>query len=159
MLTLTKRTKNAEVAGREAELWDPFRLMRELVAWDTIHDALPARIANSPYSPAFEVKETADSYVFRADLPGVKEEDLDISLTGNRLTIAGKREPEKAEESERFYAYERTFGSFSRNFTLPDGCDADHVMADLKGGVLTLVVNKRPEVQPRRITLGNNHKA
>jgi HSP20 family protein len=88
----------------------------------------------------------------------VREEDLDISMTGNRLTIGGKREQDKIEDSERFYAYERAFGSFSRSFTLPDGCDADHVAADLKGGVLTLVVTKKPEVQPRRISLGNKNK-
>ncbi len=159
MLTLTKRAKSGEVSAREADLWDPFRLMREMVGWDPWQDGVTARGAMTAYSPAFEVKETAHSYVFRADLPGVKEEDLDISLTGNRLTIGGKREQEKSEENERFYAYERSFGGFSRSFTLPDGCDADHVTADLKGGVLTLVVTKKPEVQPRRITVGNKNKA
>jgi HSP20 family protein len=158
MLTLTNRTPKHDVAPQESELWDPFRLMREIVGWDPLQEAA-ARAPYAVYAPAFEVKETADSYVFRADLPGVREEDLEISLTGNRLTIAGKREQEKREGNERFYAHERAFGGFSRSFTLPDGCDADHVTADLKGGVLTLVVTKRPEVQPRRISIGTKTKA
>ena len=70
------------------------------------------------------MKETKDAYVFRADLPGVKDEDLEISLTGNRLTVSGHREQEKREQSETYYATERAYGSFSRTFTLPDGTDA-----------------------------------
>lgn len=157
MLNLVKRNnKNSDVAPRESDVWDPFRLMREMAAWDPFRESFSVRGA---YAPAFEVKETADSYVFQADLPGVKEGDLEISLTGNRLTIAGKREEEKTQGTDRYYAYERSYGTFSRSFTLPDGVDGDHVSADLKEGVLTLVVAKRPEVQPRRIELGNKHKA
>src|SRR5262249_47223344 len=101
--------------------------------------------------PSFEVKETKDSYLFKADLPGVKEEELDISLTGNRLTVSGQRQEEKKDEGETYYAYERRYGTFSRAFTLPDGVDAEHVQAGLKDGVLTVVVPKKPEVQPKRI--------
>ncbi len=108
------------------------------------------------FTPAFEVKETKDAYIFKADLPGVKEGDLDITLTGDRLTISGKRETEKHEDADRFYAYERSFGSFSRVFTLPEGVDPDSCHAELKEGVLTLRLSKRPEVQPRRITVGVN---
>ena len=59
--------------------------------------------------------------------PGVKESDLDISLTGNRLTISGRRQEEKSEEGEHFYAYERSYGSFSRSFTLPEGIETEHL--------------------------------
>jgi HSP20 family protein len=106
------------------------------------------------------VKETKDSYVFKADLPGVKEENLDVSLTGNRLTISGQRQEEKKEEGDRHYVYERSFGSFSRSFTLPEGIDVDHVQAELKDGVLNVVVPKKPEVQPKRILVkGEGEKA
>jgi len=105
------------------------------------------------FVPTFDVKETKDSFVFRADLPGVKDSDVDISLTGNRLTISGRRQEENKEEGEQFYAYERSYGSFSRSFTLPEGIDAEHVQADLKDGVLTVVLPKKPEVQPKRIAL------
>lgn len=108
------------------------------------------------FVPAFEVKETKDSYIFKADLPGVKESDLDITLTGDRLTISGKRETEQQEDSDRFYAYERSFGSFSRSFTLPEGVDVNSCNAELKDGVLHLRLPKVPEVQPKRIQVGTS---
>jgi HSP20 family protein len=142
--------------------WDPFQQMQELMGLDPIEQMgrwLAGRETQSAFVPAFEVKETQAAYVFKADLPGVDEKDLDISLHGDRLTIGGKRESERHQESDRFYAYERSYGSFSRSFTLPEGVDADHVVADLKQGVLTLTLPKRPEVQPRRITVGGENKA
>jgi HSP20 family protein len=110
------------------------------------------------FVPSFEVKENKDSYLFKADLPGVKEEDLDISLVSHRLTISGKREAEKREEGETWYAYEREYGSFTRSFTLPEGVDPEHVRAELKNGVLHLVIPKKPEVQPRKIQVGGGEK-
>src|SRR5262245_43358340 len=81
----------------------------------------------------------------KADVPGVKESDLDVTLTGNRLTISGKREAERKEQTETYYAYERSYGDFTRAFTLPDGIDTNSVVADLKDGVLTVSVRKTPE--------------
>jgi HSP20 family protein len=107
----------------------------------------------STFMPSFEVKETKTGYVFKADVPGVSEKDLDIQLTGTRLSISGKRESEKQEQGESYYCFERSFGSFNRSFTLPEGVDADHVSASLKDGVLTLAVAKKPEVQPRTISV------
>jgi HSP20 family protein len=136
-------------AHEARDLWDPFRIMLELIG----EPQRDPRTAESAYLPTFEVFERKDAYVFRADLPGVKLEDLDITLTENRLTIAGRREAEKREQGDRFYAYERSFGSFSRSFTLPEGVDGEHVGAELTDGVLGLVVPKRPEVQPRKISI------
>ena len=124
---------------RDVLRWDPFRELEAAPAGDY-----------GLFSPSFDVKENKDGYVFRADLPGVREEDLDISLTGNRLTISGKREQEKHEQGDTYYASERSYGSFSRAFTLPDGTDGENVKADLKNGVLQVIVPKKPEVQPRR---------
>ena len=118
--------------------WDPFR---EMAAWR----------GEMSFTPAFEVKETKDGYVFRADVPGIKEEDLEVHLTGQRLTISGKREEEKKQESETYYTYERSYGSFTRTFTLPEGCDGAKAHAELKEGVLTLLVPKTLEAQPKRI--------
>jgi HSP20 family protein len=67
--------------------------------------------------------------------------------------VSGKREAEERQESDRFYAYERTYGSFTRSFTLPEGADVDHAEADLKHGVLMITIPKKPEHQPRKITL------
>jgi HSP20 family protein len=134
--------------------WEPLRRMRDLFDWDPFAEMMPYQAASMvEFQPRFEVKETKDSYVFRADLPGVDEKDLDIALTGNRLTISGTRRSEERKEDERFYAYECAYGSFTRSFTLPEGIDADHVGAELKDGVLHLVVPKRPETQPRKISI------
>jgi HSP20 family protein len=139
--------------------WDPFQRMQELMNWDPFEMMSPwlagaGRQVPSTFIPAFEVKETKDSFIFKADLPGVDEKDIEVTLTGDRITVSGKRESEKREESERFYAFERSFGSFSRSFTLPEGVDSNNVQAELKNGVLTLRLAKRPEVQPRRIQVG-----
>ena len=140
--------------------WDPFQRMQEMMNWDPFELMSPwlaggtGRQVASPFIPAFEVRETRDAFIFKADLPGVDEKDIEVTLTGDRIVVSGKRESEKREESDRFYAYERSFGSFSRAFTLPEGVDGDNVQAELKSGVLTLRLAKRPEVQPRRIQVG-----
>ena len=108
----------------------------------------------SNFVPTFDVKETKDAYVFRADLPGVKEDDLEISLTGSRLAISGHREQESREQGETYYATERSYGAFSRAFTLPEGIDGENVSAELKNGVLHVNIPKKPEVQPKRISIG-----
>jgi HSP20 family protein len=145
--------------------WDPFRMMRELLRWDPFGEMEPMRGAlggvEVGFQPRFEVCETPQSFVFQADVPGVKENDIDVSLQGNRITISGKREAEEREENETYFAYERGYGTFSRSFTLPEGLDVDHVQAELKEGVLKLIVPKKPEVQARKITLkkGGSGKA
>lgn len=137
--------------------WDPFERMQELMGLDPLEQMsrwLGGREAMPSFAPAFEVRETKDAFIFKADLPGVEEKDLEITLHGDRLSVSGKRESEKREESDRFYTYERSYGSFSRSFTLPEGVDPDHVAANLKDGVLTLHLPKKPEVQPKKISLG-----
>jgi HSP20 family protein len=111
------------------------------------------RFERMEFMPSFEVKETKDAYVFRADVPGVKDEDIEITLTGTRLTITGKREAEQQEQSDTFYVYERSYGTFTRSFTLPEGVDTEHIRTELKDGVLHVIVPKKPEAQPKRITV------
>ena len=159
------RRNQSEFAPSSASVWDPFRVMRDVLRWDPFHELEAA--AGGDYrlfAPSFDVKENKEGYLSRADLPGVKEEDLEISLTGNRLAISGKREAEKHEQGDTYYASERSYGSFSRAFTLPDGTDAENVKAELKNGVLQVIVPKKPEVQPKKITIskaeaGNKAKA
>lgn len=74
-------------------------------------------------------------------------------MTGNRLNVSGKREDEKEEKTDRYYTYERNYGSFTRSFTLPDGADVDKLRASLDQGVLTITIPKRPEVQPKKIAV------
>jgi len=133
---------------------DPFALARELFA----NDAWPVAVAREPdaFAPQFNVKETENAYVITADLPGVKEEDLDLSLTGNHLTVSGKREAESKRDEENFHIYERRFGSFSRSFLLPDEADGEAVAADLKDGVLVLSIAKKSQAKPKKITIKKN---
>lgn len=124
--------------------WDPFQRMAPF--WP---EEPPARFA-----PDFEVKETPKGFLFKADVPGIKEKDLAITMTGNRLTITGKREAEMEEGTDTYYACERSYGSFTRSFTLPEGSGGgDRIHAELNQGVLTLLLPKKPELQPRRIEL------
>ena len=135
-----------------SRVFEPFEMMRDLMRWDPFAEMVPSTVG-SLFAPSFDVKETKEAYVFTADLPGVKEKDLDLSLTGNRLTVSGKREEEKKEEDERWFTYERSYGAFSRSFTLPEGVDTEHAVAELKEGVLTINLAKRPEVKARKIEL------
>ncbi len=131
---------------------EPLRWMRSLLNWDPFQEMAPMlQRMRTEFVPDFEVKEVKDGYVFKADVPGVKLNDLDVSLSGNRLTVNGKRESEREEKSETYYACERSYGSFSRSFTLPEGCDPNAVSADLKDGVLTISIKKKAEVQPKKI--------
>ena len=155
MANITRRQEGAaQPMTRGWSQWDPMRRMRELLEWDPFAEMAPyERGVGAEFMPRFEVKETKDAYVFRGDLPGIKEEELDIALTGNRLTVSGKRECEERKEDERFFAYECQYGSFTRAFTLPEGIDTEHANAELKNGVLMITVPKRPEMQPRKISL------
>jgi HSP20 family protein len=138
--------------------WDPFETMRDLLRWDPFREMAPVgaiapRIEHLTWMPGFEVRESKDAYVFKADLPGVKTQDLDVSLTGNRLQVTGRREEEKEAKDDTYYAYERAYGEFTRSFTLPDGIDAEHVKSELAEGVLTIVVPKRAAAQARKIPI------
>ena len=95
---------------------DPYSLARELLGWDPFFSGRPA----SAFSPAFEVKETSDSFVLKADVPGVDEKDLDVAVHNGVLTVSGSRSAEERREGESYAIYERQFGSFSRSFALPD---------------------------------------
>jgi HSP20 family protein len=155
MLNLIKRQNRdvARSAGPEHRL-DPFRVMDALLRWDPFRGDWGGVGQNLEFVPRFDVKETQDAYVISADLPGVKDEELNVSLSGNLLTISGTREDEHREEGESYYAIERSHGSFARSFTMPDGVDGESVTADLKQGVLTVRIPKKPEAQPKRIAIG-----
>jgi len=137
---------------------DPFQVMREILRSDPFRAMAPFGWGERGWSPDFEVRETKDSYVFKADLPGANKDDLDISIVGNRLQVSGKRETDEETSDDTYYAYERTYGSFTRTFTLPDTVDTEHVSSSLKDGVLTLVVPKTAGSKGRKIQIGSGEK-
>jgi HSP20 family protein len=145
MANLTRRDN-----GNRQFTRDPFSFARDLLAWDPFDQTRP--VANG-FVPRFEVKERDDAFVFHADLPGVTEDNLDISMQNGVLSISGSRVAEEKKEGESYYLYERKFGSFSRAFSLPDVADPEKVEADLKDGILTITVGKRVEAKPRKIGL------
>ena len=162
-MAIVRRGESSPVLSRGREM-DPFETMRQLLSWDPFQEMVPRvwrgmEERGMAFVPAFDVRETKDGYVFKADLPGFKEQDIDINLTGNRLTISGKREAEKVEDNDRYYASERTYGTFTRVFTLPEGVNTDQCHADLKEGVLNIHIPKSPETQPKRIQLGGTQTA
>jgi HSP20 family protein len=129
---------------------DPFAMARDLLTWDPFY---VARAEKPAFAPAFEVKDTAEAYVLRADLPGVSEADLEISVHNNTLTVAGSRTSEERKEGETYSLYERPFGSFTRSFSLPELADGEKIAAKLDAGVLTLTIGKKAEAKPRKIAL------
>lgn len=133
--------------------WDPFKVMEQLMRWEPFFEPGPARRAELSFAPRFDVKETKDAYVFKADLPGVKEEDVEIGLTGNRLTVSGHRQSEEHKEGDNIFTLERSYGSFSRAFTLPDTADTEKTKAEMKDGVLSITLPKRTEAQPRKVSI------
>jgi len=139
--------------------FDPISWTRDLLRWDPFREMLPSFAQQEMvFNPAFDVKETKEGYLFQADLPGIAERDLEITRTGNRLTVAGKRETEREVQGETYYTAERTYGSFTRTFTLPDGIDGDHIHAQLKEGVLHVLVPKLPEAQAKKIEIKSDVK-
>jgi HSP20 family protein len=146
-MSLTLRRENDNPTPARYVTRDPFALARELFGFD------PYARAVSAFAPAFDVKETGDAFVVRADLPGVDEKEIDVSIHNGVLTVTGSRQAETRKEGESFYLYERQFGSFSRSFALPDAADAEKIEARLQTGVLEVSIGKRAEAKPRKISL------
>jgi HSP20 family protein len=101
--------------------------------------------------PAIDVAEREDAVVVKAELPGLKSDDIEISVQGNMLTIAGEKKEEEEEKEENYYHAERRYGSFRRDIPLPSGADADKVEATFKDGVLVVTVPKTEEAQPKKV--------
>jgi HSP20 family protein len=134
--------------------WEPARVMRALLSWDPFREMGPSVFGNEPQlMAAFDVKDTPDAFVFQADVPGLQEKDIEVQLDGNRLTIRGKRETEQRQPGHTYYAYERSFGSFARSFTLPASADGEKCTASLHDGVLTVMVPKKAKEQPKTIAV------
>ncbi len=117
-------------------------------AWDTPEPT-------GAWIPAVNVEEAADELLLTAELPGMREEDINVDIENNILTIRGeKREArEEADEGRRHHVWERRYGSFHRAFTLPRSVEADAIRADFDGGVLTVRLPKSPEAKSRAIEI------
>ena len=118
--------------------------------------------ARAPYQPTqagvfplTNLSEDKDNYYIRAELPGVKGDELDIQVTGNNLAISGERKIAAEEEGAKYHRREREAGSFSRMIGLPGEVDTDKVDANLKNGILTVVVPKAEIAKPKQISVSS----
>ena len=105
----------------------------------------------TPWAPAVDIYENEHELVVKADLPDIKPEELDIRVENNILTIRGERKFEKKVEEQNYLRVERTYGSFSRSFSLANTVNSEAIKAEYKDGVLTLTVPKREEAKPKQI--------
>ena len=103
------------------------------------------------WAPAVDIYETEHNLVVKADLPDIKTEDLDIRVENNILTIRGERKFEKKVDEDNYLRVERSYGSFSRSFSLANTVNVEAIQADYKNGVLTLSIPKREEAKPKQI--------
>jgi HSP20 family protein len=112
--------------------------------------------ALTTWAPAVDIYETPNELVVKADLPDVNEKDIDVRVENNLLTIRGERKFEKSVSEENFLRVERTYGSFSRSFSLPNTVNAETIGAEYKNGVLTVTLPKREESKPRQVKVTVN---
>jgi HSP20 family protein len=142
--------------------WEPFREL------STMHSEM-SRLMNGlldgsgrtsqSWVPALDVWETDDELVYAFDLPGIPEQNIDVELNDDTLTVTGTREQRAEVDGDRFYRFERRFGTFSRAVGLPQGTDESKVKAEYKDGVLEIRVAKPEEQKPRRIQIGGSEHA
>jgi HSP20 family protein len=103
------------------------------------------------WSPLVDVFEDQDGITLKVELPEVDPKDVEIQIEENRLTLKGERKLEKSEQREGYHRIERTYGAFSRSFTLPNTVDVEHITAQSKDGVLRVFLPKKAETKPRQI--------
>jgi HSP20 family protein len=139
--------------------WEPFRelpTLREMMErfWDEPFDllrTLPRTLGE--FRPAMDVSEDEGAYIVKASLPGVKPEEVEVTLSDNVLTLKGEAKQEKETKEENYHLRERRFGSFMRSITLPMAVKSEKVEATHENGVITLRLPKSEEVKPKKIAV------
>jgi len=143
----------------------PWRPFRELEEWERRFDDLFGRplwrlpVEEKGWMPAVDVFEKEDRFVVKAELPGMKEEDIDVSVVGDTLSIKGERKTETEIKEEDYYRCERSYGSFYRSIPIPSNVDADKIEASFEDGVLEVALPKSAKVKPKKIAVSAKKKA
>ncbi len=120
--------------------------------WDRLGGEIPlTRTFGEVWSPSVDISETKDSLVVKADLPGLEAEDVNVSISGEVLTIKGEKKTEEEEKDEHYHCVERYSGSFQRVFQLPSGVKADQIEATFDKGVLKVTLPKVEEAKKKEI--------
>lgn len=150
-------TRSAPERGGTPDIWRSLR-----GEMDRLFDRFTSGFGLSPFpafgferefvaSPAVDITEDDKSFTLSAELPGMSEKDIQVSLAGDTLTIKGEKRKERDEKNNGAYLMERTYGEFRRSFILPDGVDSDKIVAKFANGVLTLTLPKTARVAPKQI--------
>jgi HSP20 family protein len=140
--------------------WDPIRELDALQGdmnrlFDRFFEGRPANgVGARRWIPPMDLVETGDHLVLRGDLPGLTEDDVDIEIKDNVLTVSGERKAEHENKGEGYHRVERSFGRFSRSLSLPQGIDPERVDARFENGVLEVRIPKPAEAKPTRVQIG-----
>ncbi len=138
--------------------WDPFRdliTLRDKMN-RLFEDAVRGEekdLISSSWAPAVDIYETENELVLAAEVPGVDEKDVEISVEDNTLSIRGERKFQKETKEENYHRIERSYGSFYRSFTLPNYIDQEKIHAEHESGILKVHMPKKPEVKPRKVRI------
>lgn len=151
---IAQRLFNYPSYGWQHPFADIERMSRHL---DQLTSAVFGRPAMNLYPsrvfPAVNISENTDKYFVRAELPGIKADEIDLQVTGRKLTISGERKIETADDSAKYHRRERDAGKFSRVIGLPGDIDADSISAEMVNGVLTVEISKSEASKPKKITV------
>ena len=135
--------------------WDPFRELNTLYGrfggfpgkdWELL-------ASTTAWNPSVDIFENDNEIVVKAELPGVSAKDIDVRLENNVLTLKGERRFEKEAKDENYHRIERSYGGFSRAFSIPATVDDEKIRADYKDGVLKIVLPKKEQTKPKQIRI------
>jgi HSP20 family protein len=150
--------------GRGLASWRPFRDLDEFQR--RFEDFLPLWPAlrrfpfdNGEWVPAIDMYEKENKYIIKTELPGMKEEDVDISVVGDRLKIKGEKKAESEVKEEDYYRSERSYGSFFRSIDIPSDADPDKIEANYEDGVLEVAIPKTQAAKPKKVTVSAKKKS
>ncbi|MBN2536939.1 Hsp20/alpha crystallin family protein [candidate division WOR-3 bacterium] len=138
--------------------WDPFREMASLReemdrVFDSLYGRYPRERAEISWAPPLDIEETENEITVRAEIPGMKKEDIKISLTGDTLSISGERRHETEQRGKTYHRIERAYGRFMRTLVLPNDVQADKVKAAYSDGILELTMPKSEKAKAREISI------
>ncbi len=141
---------------RELSTWSPFgdlvNMQRELGrVFDNLFSDAKGDVFVADWAPRVDVMEQKDSYIIKAEMPGVNKDDVRITLHENVLSIRGEKKQEKEEKDVNYHRIERSYGTFERQFALPTGVKSDKIDASYKDGILTVPLPKVEEAKPKEI--------
>ena len=139
--------------------WDPFRELEDVSnSLNRIFGRSPARAGSdrelltmADWTPSVDISETDTAYLIKGEIPGVKKEDVKITIEDGMITMRGERKQEKEEKDKKFHRVERSYGSFMRTFALPVNIDETKVQAQFKDGVLAVRLPKSPIARPKAL--------